>query len=141
MLPGFSRAPSLDQVLAICRGAGEKNGGIYLDNHHLTRANTPFNDIVQKIGPAIPLGVEINDGPIAPPVSVQDAIVNKRLFPGDGEWDIAAFLHAVWAVGYKATNARLHGAAGMLLVQPAWDPDTSPPVTSIGPDSFETISQ
>ncbi len=39
MLPAqFSRAPSLDQVLAITRGAGAGNGGIMLDNLHLLRS-------------------------------------------------------------------------------------------------------
>ena len=27
-------------------------------------------------------------------------MVNKRLLPGDGEFDIAAFLKAVWSLGY-----------------------------------------
>ena len=29
-----------------------------------------------------------------------DSVVNKRLLPGDGEFDIAAFLQALWSVGY-----------------------------------------
>ena len=38
MLPAaFSRAPSLDRVLAICSGSGAENGGIMLDNLHLQR--------------------------------------------------------------------------------------------------------
>jgi sugar phosphate isomerase/epimerase len=101
MLPAvFSRAPSLDQVLAICRGSGAKNGGIMLDNLHLQRTATPPEDIVRKIGRDIPLGVELNDGTLAMPVNLPDSVVNKRLLPGDGEFDIAAFLHAVWTQGY-----------------------------------------
>jgi sugar phosphate isomerase/epimerase len=34
-------------------------------------------------------------------VKFEDSVVNKRLLPGDGEFDIAAFLHAVWTQGYK----------------------------------------
>ena len=102
MLPAaFSRAPSLDQVLSIVRGSGAKNGGIMLDNLHLQRTATPFQDIVRKIGRDIPIGVEINDGMLAAPVRFEDSVVNKRLLPGDGEFDIAAFLHAVWTWGYK----------------------------------------
>jgi sugar phosphate isomerase/epimerase len=102
MLPAtFSRAPSLDQVLSIVRGAGAKNGGIMLDNMHLQRTGTMPHDIVKKIGREIPLGVEINDGYIAAPVNLQDSVVNKRLLPGDGEFDIAAFLHAVWTQGFN----------------------------------------
>jgi sugar phosphate isomerase/epimerase len=101
MLPAhFSRAPSLDDVLAICSGAGARNGGIMLDNLHLQRTGTPPEDIVRKIGPDVPLGVEINDGMLATPVDLPDSVVNKRLLPGDGEFDIGAFLHALWTQGY-----------------------------------------
>jgi sugar phosphate isomerase/epimerase len=101
MLPAaFSRAPSLDAVLAICSGSGAKNGGIMLDILHLQRTATPPQDIVRKIPRTLPLGVEINDGTLALPVNFVDSVVNKRLLPGDGEFDIAAFLHAVWTQGY-----------------------------------------
>lgn len=101
MLPAqFSRAPSLDQVLAICRGSGARNGGIMLDNLHLQRTATLPEQIVHKIPRDIPLGVEINDGTLAMPVNLHDSVVNKRLLPGDGEFDIAAFLQALWTQGY-----------------------------------------
>jgi sugar phosphate isomerase/epimerase len=101
MLPGaFSRAPSLDGVLAICGGSGAKNGGIMLDILHLQRTATPPEDIVRKIPRGLPLGVEINDGMLATPVKFLDSVINKRLLPGDGEFDIVAFLHAVWTFGY-----------------------------------------
>lgn len=98
--PGFSRAPSLDQVLQICRGSGARNAGIFLDIHHLQRAGTTADDISRKIPPGTPLGVELNDGPLATPVSVRDFVINRRLMPGDGEFDLQAFLHAVWSLGY-----------------------------------------
>jgi sugar phosphate isomerase/epimerase len=102
MLPAaFSRAPSLDAVLAICKGAGARNGGIMLDNLHVQRIGTPVEDIGRKIPRDLPLGVEINDGALATPVHFVDSVVNKRLLPGDGEFDIAAFLHAVWSHGYQ----------------------------------------
>jgi sugar phosphate isomerase/epimerase len=101
MLPAqFSRAPSLEQVIAICRGAGAKNGGIMVDNLHFQRTSTTPLDIVLKLPRDIPLGVEINDGTLALPVKFEDSVINKRLLPGDGEFDIAGFLNAVWAVGY-----------------------------------------
>jgi sugar phosphate isomerase/epimerase len=103
MLPAaFSRAPSLDQVLSIVRGSGAKNGGIMLDNLHLQRIGTPPQDIVKKIGRDIHIGVEINDGYLAMPAPArfEDSVINKRLLPGDGEFDITAFLHAAWTWGY-----------------------------------------
>lgn len=101
MLPAvFSRLPTLEQVVTMCRGAGARNGGILLDNLHVQRIGTPLRDIVRGIDPHIPLGVEINDGTLGMPVNLQDSVVNKRLLPGDGEFDIAGFLHAVWDHGY-----------------------------------------
>jgi len=101
MLPAaFSRVPSLDLVLAVCRGSGAQNGGIMLDNLHLQRTATPPQHIVSKIGREVPLGVEINDGMLATPVNFLDSVVNKRLLPGDGEFDIGAFLQALWTQGY-----------------------------------------
>jgi sugar phosphate isomerase/epimerase len=102
MLPAaFSRAPTLDAVLAICKGAGAGNGGIMLDNLHLQRTGTPPQDIVRKIPRELPLGVEINDGMLATPANFIDSVINKRLLPGDGEFDINTFLHAVWNHGYE----------------------------------------
>jgi sugar phosphate isomerase/epimerase len=101
MLPAqFSRAPSLDQMLAITRGAGAPNGGIMLDNLHLQRTATSPEDMVRKLGPRDLIGAEINDGFLAMPVNFLDSVVNKRLLPGDGEFDIAAFLRALWSIGY-----------------------------------------
>jgi sugar phosphate isomerase/epimerase len=101
MLPAqFSRAPSLDQVLAVTRGSGAGNGGIMLDNLHLLRIGIGSDEIVRKLTPRDLIGAEINDGTLAMPLHFQDSVVNKRLLPGDGEFDIAAFLQALWTVGY-----------------------------------------
>jgi sugar phosphate isomerase/epimerase len=101
MLPAqFSRAPSLDQVLAITRGAGAGNGGIMLDNLHLQRSGIGPDEIVRKLRASDLIGAEINDGTLALPLKFEDSVVNKRLLPGDGEFDIAAFLQALWSVGY-----------------------------------------
>jgi sugar phosphate isomerase/epimerase len=101
MLPAqFSRVPSLDQVLHITRGSGAANGGTMLDNLHLQRIGIDSDEIVRKLTPRDLIGVEINDGTLAVPVHFQDSVVNKRLLPGDGEFDIAAFLRALWSIGY-----------------------------------------
>jgi sugar phosphate isomerase/epimerase len=71
-----------------------------LDNLHVQRTGTTPEDIVRKVGRKIPLGVEINDGSLATPVKFEDSVVNKRLLPGDGEFDIAAFLQALWSIDY-----------------------------------------
>jgi sugar phosphate isomerase/epimerase len=101
MLPAqFSRAPSLDEVLAIIRGSGAGNGGVMLDNLHLLRIGIGSDEIVRKLSSRDLIGVEINDGTLAVPRNFQDSVVNKRLLPGDGEFNIAGFLQALWSIGY-----------------------------------------
>jgi sugar phosphate isomerase/epimerase len=101
MLPAqLSRAPSLDHVLALTRGSGERNAGVMLDNLHLQRIGIGADEMVRKLEARDLVGVEINDGTLAMPVNYLDSVVNKRLLPGDGEFDIAAFLQALWTVGY-----------------------------------------
>ena len=101
MLPAhFSRVPSLEQVLAITRGSGATNGGIMLDNLHLHRCGIDSDHIVRTLRRDDLIGVEINDGALAPPLKFEDSVVNKRLLPGDGEFDISSFLRAVWSLGY-----------------------------------------
>lgn len=101
MLPAaFSRAPSLDAVLRICRESGAKNGGVMLDNLHLQRIGTKPEDLVRLVPRALPLGVELNDGTLAMPVNFVDSVINKRLLPGDGEFDISSFLQAIWTLGF-----------------------------------------
>jgi len=101
MLPAdFSCLPSLDQVLALTRGAGAPNGGIMLDNLHMVRSGTTPSDIATKLSPDDVIGVEINDGALVRPVNFMESVVHRRLLPGDGEFDIAGFLQAVWSVGY-----------------------------------------
>jgi sugar phosphate isomerase/epimerase len=102
MLPAqFSRAPSLDRMLAIIRGSGAPNGGIMLDNLHLQRIGIGAEEMVRRLKPGDLMGVEINDGTLAVPSNLLDSVVNKRLLPGDGEFDIAAFLRALWSIGYE----------------------------------------
>ena len=87
-------------MLAIIRGAGADNGGIMLDNLHLLRIGIDSGEIVRKLKASDLIGVEINDGALAMPLKFEDSVVNKRLLPGDGEFDIAAFLQAIWSAGY-----------------------------------------
>lgn len=101
MLPAdFSRLPSLDKVLALTRGAGASNGGIMLDNLHMVRTGTTNAELMEKLTAEDVIGVELNDGSLARPLNFVDSVINRRLLPGDGEFDIAGFLQAIWSLGY-----------------------------------------
>ena len=72
-----------------------------LDNLHCVRTGTTGEDLARKIGPDIPLAVEINDGVLALPKHFVDSVINKRLLPGDGEFDLTGFLCAMWDQGFN----------------------------------------
>ncbi len=98
--PAFSNLPSLDLVLKLVKGSGAKNGGIMVDNLHVQRIGESFDKLEASLGEDIVVAVEINDGFLGTPVHFEDSVINRRLLPGDGEFDIEGFLHAVWNSGY-----------------------------------------
>ena len=102
MLPKqFSSLPSLDLVLKLIKDAGQPNGGLILDNLHVERIGKGYAEIAEKIDlDEVVLAVEINDGFYGTPLKFEDTVINRRLLPGDGEFDIEGFLHAVWDTGY-----------------------------------------
>jgi len=99
MLPAqFSRAPSLDQVLAICRGSGARNGGIMRTLHVQRTGTTPTTSYARSASNSP--GRRGQRWILAVPIRFEDSVINKRLLPGDGEFDIDAFLGALWTCGY-----------------------------------------
>lgn len=98
--PAFSSLPSLDLVLKLVKDSGAKNGGIMVDNLHLQRIGESFDKLEASLSEDIVVAVEINDGFLGTPVHFEDTVINRRLLPGDGEFDIEGFLHAAWNSGY-----------------------------------------
>lgn len=102
MLPSqFSSLPSLDLVLKLVEDSGASNGGIMVDNLHVQRCGIGFDELEAKLGASnAVIAVEINDGFLGTPLKFEDTVINRRLLPGDGEFDIEGFLHAVWNAGF-----------------------------------------
>jgi sugar phosphate isomerase/epimerase len=98
--PPLSRLPKIDDVLELTRGSGAPNGGIMLDIWHLVRSGTTNQHLESTLRPSDILGVEINDGLLAPPADLGDATVNHRLLPGSGEFDLRGFVRTMHKVGY-----------------------------------------
>ncbi|MCP4384437.1 MAG: sugar phosphate isomerase/epimerase [Hyphomicrobiales bacterium] len=95
----FSNLRTIDQGLQLITDAGTTNGGLMLDVWHLARGGIDFGEI-RKVPKELIFWVEIDD---ADPDIVEnlwvDTIHHRRL-PGEGSFDIQAFLEAVRDVGY-----------------------------------------
>jgi len=87
----------LAQAARIVEACGRDNAGVLIDAFHLSRSRSRIGDIA-SIPPRRLRFMQLCDVPAAIPQTM-DAILaearGERLFPGDGELDLAALLRAV----------------------------------------------
>jgi sugar phosphate isomerase/epimerase len=100
MMP-FAMINDFDQSIRMCIDGGAANGGVMVDTWHVIKMGVP----VEKIA-GIPSrylrGIELNDGWKQTPdgMTLAEETVLARQFPGEGEWDMPAFMAACRASGY-----------------------------------------
>jgi len=96
----FSNLASLDRTMAVIDGAGRPNGGLLLDIWHLVRGGVSFADVAALPGHVVH-GIELNDAAAGVEGSLFEDTVFRRRFCGEGAFDIAGFVDAVRAIGYR----------------------------------------
>ena len=93
-----SNIRDLPTAIAISEGADARHGGLLLDIWHLTRGDIPYAEIA-TIPPQYISHIELNDaGPLEGTI-MEDTLLRRKL-PGEGDFDIPAFLRAVADTGY-----------------------------------------
>ncbi len=91
----YSSVKDLRTALAIVEEADRPNGGLCIDTWHFFRGDPDLEALA-----AVPAGriqmVQVNDGPAAPddPDRMVDAVHGRRC-PGEGDFDLAAFVDAL----------------------------------------------
>ncbi|MFC4811286.1 sugar phosphate isomerase/epimerase family protein [Paenibacillus sp. GCM10023250] len=90
---------SMDETLDWIAAIGEPNVGLLFDAYHWYTNGHSVADI-EALTPDQLVHVHIND---APDVPVEEARDNGRLYPGEGVIDLAGFLKALNAIGYKGS--------------------------------------
>jgi sugar phosphate isomerase/epimerase len=96
----FSNVRTIETALAIVEGANQPNGGLLLDIWHLQRGGVDFKDI-SKIPARFIKSIELNDAHKYAIEPLWMDTIHKRVVPGDGTFDIPAFIKAVQAAGYE----------------------------------------
>jgi sugar phosphate isomerase/epimerase len=97
----FSNLATIDDGLALVRGAGAANAGLMLDIWHMARGNVDFDQIRTMPKETI-FWVELDDArPEVEGTLYNDTIHNREL-PGEGSLDIQKFLRAVRDAGYDS---------------------------------------
>lgn len=96
MMPVDVNVTSLDETLSITSGVS--NGGVVLDTWHVVKMGIPFEQLTQ-ISPENLVHVELNDG-YDSPEDITTQTTSQRMLPGEGEFDVPAFIDAVQEIGY-----------------------------------------
>ncbi len=100
MMP-FSIISSLEDALALAKGADAPNGGIFFDLWHMVKLAIPY-DAVAAFPAKYRTGMEINDGfsrEHSMPDMVEETTQHRQLC-GEGEFDIKRFVAKIRAVGW-----------------------------------------
>lgn len=96
MMPVDVNVTSLDEMLTVTRGVS--NGGVVLDTWHVVKMDVPFEELT-RIAPENLVHVELNDG-YDSPKDITTQTTSQRMLPGEGEFNVPAFIDAVQEIGY-----------------------------------------
>jgi sugar phosphate isomerase/epimerase len=112
----WSRIPNAAAAWEIVRRADRPNGGVLLDAWHYFRSGAD-DPALQKVPGDRILGIQLDDGPLAPEPDLPTASLHERVLPGAGEMDLTGLLQtlreigAVAPVGVEVFSDELHALA------------------------------
>jgi len=99
IMPFDPNVRTLDDVITVAAGAGAPNGGIAIDTWHMGKLGIAPEDLRR-----IPLEhlawVELSDGQREDMPDPVDETINHRRLPGEGEFDVAAYVEVGRDMGY-----------------------------------------
>ena len=99
IMPFDPNVRTLDDVIAVAAGAGAPNGGVAIDTWHMGKLGIAPEELRR-----IPLEhlawVELSDGQREDMPDPVDETINHRRLPGEGEFDVAAYVDVCRDMGY-----------------------------------------
>jgi sugar phosphate isomerase/epimerase len=98
-MPFDANVRSIDAALTVVEGAGAPNGGIAIDTWHMAKLAIPPGEL-RRIPPRYLSWVELSDGLSESMDDLIDETVNHRRLPGEGEFDLRAYVEACEDHGY-----------------------------------------
>jgi sugar phosphate isomerase/epimerase len=93
--------PTIKHGIEVVMAVGNPSGGLAVDCWHTTRSGTSHSELVEILPLESVFVVEIADGGDAVVGSIWNDEVNHRRLPGDGVFDVPAFLVAMHDLGYR----------------------------------------
>jgi sugar phosphate isomerase/epimerase len=99
VMPFDVNVRSIDAALEVVGGAGAPNGGIAIDTWHMAKLRIRPDDL-RRIPVEYLSWVELSDGRLEDMADLIDETVNHRALPGEGEFDLRAYIAACSDHGY-----------------------------------------
>ena len=100
LMPFDVNVHDLDTALAVVEGAAADNGGLAVDTWHMSKLGIEPMDLLR-----VPLEylswVELSDGRLDDMDDLIDETVNHRALPGEGEFDVRAYVEVCREHGYE----------------------------------------
>ena len=129
VMPFDTNVHSLDSVLTVVAGAGAPNGGVAIDTWHMSKLGITPDDL-RRIPLEYLSWVELSDGLRDDMDDRVDETVNHRALPGEGDFDLRAYVDA----------CRDHGYAGPWGVEVLSDELRNNPIDVIFRRAYETTA-
>jgi sugar phosphate isomerase/epimerase len=98
-MPFDANVNTLDAALAVVEGAGAANGGLAIDTWHMAKLGIAPGDL-RRVPPEYLTWIELSDGQFENMEDPIDEVVNHRRLPGEGEFDIPAYVQVCRELGY-----------------------------------------
>lgn len=91
---------TLETAITLVQDAGAANGGLAIDTWHMAKLAIAPDDL-RRVPPQFLSWVELSDGQIENMEDPIDEVVNHRRLPGEGEFDIPAYVEVCRELGYQ----------------------------------------
>jgi sugar phosphate isomerase/epimerase len=99
-MPFDANVRTLDAAVRLVEGAAQPNGGLAIDTWHMAKLGISPAEL-HRLPPQYLTWVELSDGQLADMPDLGFETLNHRKLPGEGEFDLAGYVAAVRAAGYR----------------------------------------
>jgi sugar phosphate isomerase/epimerase len=100
VMPFDPNVPGLDAAIELAGGAGAPNGGIAIDTWHMGKLGIAPDEL-RRVPLEYLAWIELSDGQRENMPDFVDETINHRRLPGEGEFDVAAYVEVCRDHGYR----------------------------------------
>lgn len=99
-MPFSSNVRTVEDALRVLDAVENPSAGLVLDIWHVFRADTDYANLPRVVPGESIFIVELDDGTAAPHGTLWEDTVDRRRYPGHGDFDVPRFINAVRATGF-----------------------------------------